>query len=119
MSQSRVPIPVRPSDGTHALRAPIDQRRLGASHRVRDEVAASQLAVDAQIEERKLAHAAFHLQADSKRPDLVDLERRLLPNDLSLVPRFTIKAQLEQTLLALLRNAEQATEGQVTPRLWV
>lgn len=29
------------------------------------------------------------------------------------------EAQLEQALLALFRNAEQATEGQATPRLWV
>jgi C4-dicarboxylate-specific signal transduction histidine kinase len=29
------------------------------------------------------------------------------------------EAQLEQALLALLHNAEQATEGQATPRLWV
>lgn len=29
------------------------------------------------------------------------------------------EAQLEQAMLALIRNAEQATEGQTTPRLWV
>jgi C4-dicarboxylate-specific signal transduction histidine kinase len=29
------------------------------------------------------------------------------------------EGQLEQAMLALLRNAEQATEGQVAPRLWV
>ena len=51
-----------------------------------DEVAATQLAVDSQVEESKLAHSAFHLEADSKCPDVLGLERRLLADDLALVP---------------------------------
>jgi hypothetical protein len=51
-----------------------------------DEVAAAQLAVDPEVEEGKLAHSIFHLQTDSKRPDVLKLERCLLADDLALVP---------------------------------
>jgi hypothetical protein len=54
----------------------------------RDEIAAAQLAVDAQVEEREFAHPALHLKADAQRPDVLDLEGCLLPDDLALVPRL-------------------------------
>jgi len=47
----------------------------------RDEIAAAQLAVDAQVEEREFAHPALHLEADAQRPDVLELERCLLPDD--------------------------------------
>ena len=53
-----------------------------------DEVASAKLAVDAQVEERKFAHSILHLQTNSKCPDVLELERRLLPDDLALVPRL-------------------------------
>src|SRR4051794_6853145 len=46
-----------------------------------DEVAAAQLAIDSQVEERELAHPAFHLEANTKCPDVLDLERCLLTDD--------------------------------------
>ena len=49
-----------------------------------DEVAAAQLAVDSQVEERKLAQPTLHLKADAKCPDIFRLERRLLPTILPL-----------------------------------
>ncbi len=49
-----------------------------------DELTSAQLAVDPEVEEGELAYAVFHLQADSKRPDVLDLERRLLADDLAL-----------------------------------
>ena len=54
-----------------------------------DQVAAAKLAVDSQVEECKLPYAVFHLQADSECPDVLELERRLLTDDLALVPRNT------------------------------
>jgi hypothetical protein len=54
------------------------------------QIAATKLAVDAQVEQREFADAAFHLQPDAQGPDVLELERRLLPNDLSLVPRFAV-----------------------------
>ena len=51
-----------------------------------DEVAATQLAVDSQIEKRELAHPVFHLKAHPKCPDVLDFERGLLAHDLALVP---------------------------------
>jgi hypothetical protein len=42
------------------------------------ELAATQLAVDAQIEESELAHSAFHLEANSRCQDVFGLERRHL-----------------------------------------
>ena len=51
-----------------------------------DEIVASKLAVDSQVEERKLTHAVLHLKSDPKRPDVLDLERCLLSDDLALIP---------------------------------
>jgi hypothetical protein len=51
-----------------------------------DKVTTAQFAVDSQVEEGKLAHPAFHLEADSKCPDVLESEWRLLTNDLALVP---------------------------------
>ena len=45
-----------------------------------------EFAVDSQVEECKLAHPVLHLEADSERPDILELERRLLADDLALVP---------------------------------
>jgi hypothetical protein len=55
-----------------------------------DEVASSQLAVDAEVEERQFSHPALHLEADAQRPDVLELEGRLLPDDLALVPRLAM-----------------------------
>ena len=52
----------------------------------RDEVAATQLAVDAKVEKREFAHPAFHLKTDAQRPNVLRLEGRLLPDDLALAP---------------------------------
>jgi len=54
----------------------------------RYEIAAAQLAVDAQVEEREFAHPVLHLEANAQRPDVLGLERCLLPDDLALVPRL-------------------------------
>jgi hypothetical protein len=51
-----------------------------------DEVAATQFAVDAEVEQRELSDTVRHLEANSQRPDVLQLERRLLANDLALVP---------------------------------
>ena len=51
-----------------------------------DEVAAAKLAVDPQVEQRELAHPIFHLKSNSERPDVLELERSLLTDDLALVP---------------------------------
>ena len=51
-----------------------------------DEVAAAQLAVESQVEKGKLADPAFHLETNSNGPDVLELERCLLTDDLALVP---------------------------------
>ena len=48
------------------------------------------IAVDAQVDEGELAHPSLHLESDAKRPDILELERRLLPDDLALVPRLAM-----------------------------
>lgn len=55
-----------------------------------DEVAAPELAVYTEIEQRQFANAVRHLQANSKCPDVLEFERRLLTDDLALVPRLTM-----------------------------
>ena len=51
-----------------------------------DKVAAPELAVDSQVEKRKLADSVFHLKAHSERLNVSKLERGLLPYDFALVP---------------------------------
>jgi hypothetical protein len=55
-----------------------------------DQVASTQLAVDAEVEEGEFAHSALHLKPNSKCPDVLELERRLLADDLALVPRLAM-----------------------------
>ena len=55
-----------------------------------DEVASSQLAVDSQVEHSQFSHPVLHLEADAQRTDVPELERRLLPDDLALVPRLAM-----------------------------
>lgn len=53
-----------------------------------NQIAPSQYAVDAQIEQGELSHSVFHLEADAKGMDVLQLERRLLSDELPLVPRL-------------------------------
>ena len=56
------------------------------------QVAAAELAVDSQVEKCQLPHPVLHLEANSQCPDVLELERRLLPNDLALVPWLAINS---------------------------
>jgi hypothetical protein len=53
----------------------------------RDQVAAAQLAVDCEIEQREIARTVLELQLGPDRPDVARPERRLGPDQLALVPR--------------------------------
>jgi hypothetical protein len=55
-----------------------------------NEVATAQFAVNPEIEESQLAEPAFHLEANAQRPNVLQLERCLLPHDLALVPRLVV-----------------------------
>jgi hypothetical protein len=55
-----------------------------------DEIAASQLAVDRQIEHGKIAPAFLHLEAHSNGPDILRVQRALLADQASLVPRLAL-----------------------------
>ena len=52
------------------------------------EITRPKLAADRQIEKSKISAPARHLQADTDRPDLFELERRFLTDKLSFVPGF-------------------------------
>ena len=43
-----------------------------------DQVAAAEFAVDSKIEECQFAHPVLHLKSNLERPDVLELERRLL-----------------------------------------
>ena len=43
--------------------------------------------VDIEIEQGEFSQSALHLQANPDAPNLLQLERRLLPNQLAFVPR--------------------------------
>lgn len=49
-----------------------------------NEVATPELAVDAQVEERQLAHAVLHLESHPKCPDVLELEWSFCPTILPL-----------------------------------
>jgi hypothetical protein len=53
-----------------------------------DEIAATQLAVDAQVEQRELANPALHPESEAERPNVLGRERGLLSDDLALVSRL-------------------------------
>jgi hypothetical protein len=55
-----------------------------------DEVAGTQFAVDAQIEQREFPFAMTQLQVHANSPDLLQLKWRLLANNDALVPGFTM-----------------------------
>jgi hypothetical protein len=57
-----------------------------------DEITSAQLAVDTKVEQREISRAAKQLEPDADGPDLSQFERRLLANQLALVPRFTVGA---------------------------
>jgi hypothetical protein len=59
-----------------------------------DQVAAAQLAVDTQIEQGELAYPTRHLEPDAKDPDVLELERCLLPDDLALVPWLAMSSSI-------------------------
>src|SRR6266446_6150271 len=50
------------------------------------EIAAAQLAVDRQVEQRELALAIAQLEANAYCPNLPEFERCLLPDQLSVAP---------------------------------
>ena len=56
------------------------------AHADPNQIAAAQLAVDREVEEREIAGIARHLKADPDRPDLLRLERSLDADDAALVP---------------------------------
>jgi len=52
------------------------------------QVASPQLAVDGKVEQRELPATVGELQADTDRPDFLELKRCPLADELSLVPRL-------------------------------
>lgn len=56
----------------------------------RDEVAAAQLTIDPQVEDRELARPPLHLGPHAQRPNVLELEGRLLPNDLAPVSQLAM-----------------------------
>jgi hypothetical protein len=52
------------------------------------QIARAQFAVDCQIEHREIANSRRKLEADPNGPDFPELQRRLLPRQLALVPRY-------------------------------
>ena len=52
-----------------------------------DQVIAAQLAIDCEIEKREFPDSTFELKANPDRPDLFQLQRRLLAKQFALIPR--------------------------------
>jgi hypothetical protein len=52
-----------------------------------DQIAATQLAIDGEIEKRKVSGSMIQLQANPDRPDFLQLQRGLLTEQFAVVPR--------------------------------
>jgi len=52
------------------------------------QVAPTKLAVDSEVEQRQFTVAMIQLQPNSDGPDLLQLQRGLLAEQLALVPRY-------------------------------
>jgi len=66
-----------------------------------DQIAASQLAVDGQLEHSALANSVPYFQANPDCPDFLQLERRLWADELTLVPGF------RRRILGFVSNEKQ------------
>jgi hypothetical protein len=65
-----------------------------------DQVTGPELAVDGQIEKGELAQVSGELESESDRPDLLELERRLLPNELAAIPSGPFARLVHDVLLS-------------------
>ena len=61
-------------------------------HAQPDQIAAAQLAVDGEVEEREFAGSMVQLQSNANGPDLLQLQWGLLAEQLALVPRRCVPA---------------------------
>ena len=69
-----------------------------------DEVTASELAVDRKVEHGEVSHLVRVLKVDADSPDVFGFERRLLANQLPLVPSLPMFAVFHDKLLAVDRS---------------
>src|SRR5206468_211275 len=67
-----------------AMRTPFDN----IMDAERDKIEAAQFAVDGKIEQGEISGAMIQLQSNSDGPDLFQLQRRLLPEEVALIPRY-------------------------------
>ena len=64
-----------------------------------DQIASTKLAVDSQIENGEIADGTRILQADAESPDVLRFERRLLADELALIPRVAFLDDFHDSLL--------------------
>src|SRR6516225_9590990 len=71
-----------------------------------DEIAAPELAVDRQIEHRKIASATLHLQPYSNGPDILRLQPALLTDQASPVPWCRRRVGIECSVVIVVSDAD-------------
>lgn len=69
------------------------------AHTQADEVAATQLAVDGQVEHGEVTDSMGVLEINSNGPDVLRLQGRLLADELALVPCFALLRGFHHRLL--------------------
>ena len=76
------------------------------AHPQADEVTASELAVDREVEHGEVAHLVRVMQMDTDGPDVLGFERCLLANQLPFVPGFPMRmfSRFHDRLLAVDRS---------------
>ena len=97
-----------------------------------DQIAPAQFAVDSEVEQREFTGSMIQLQSNPDGPDLLQLQRGLLADQLPFVPRYCRPSALETVLVSAYMNGSfvversggsgalvdpERTSGQGVPRL--
>jgi hypothetical protein len=80
-----------------------------------DQIAAAQLAVDRQVEQREIALSNLKLKPDPDGPDLFRLERALLTDQAALVPRCLAKPITVGIVVSIVASSNPAAPSQRAP----
>ena len=75
-----------------------------------DQIASPKLAIQRDVEERELACVLRELQPDADRPDLLQLERVLLTDQPSFVPRLLVRRSDDRVFHGALNMAFDLTQ---------
>ena len=89
--ETNLPTGLPPTDGSSIDGVAVGSHIIDAD---RDKVAATQLAVDGEVEQGQVARAAFQLQPGSNGPHMAQPQWRLRAGELAFVPRLSGRSRI-------------------------